>query len=223
MTSLQFNITYELFANSSINLFKNELGYTMGIIDTCESYSLYDLFDASLIARNEFLQTMYYLRLNHMDDTVEQVVTNNLCVDFNPQDDWNLFTAYKHSDPDILSFDQRNELSKKGMKDEIYRDILIEYFEAFEHMEVLVKNHPNNIQLNKIFNENIASCMSLYRKLRFDYTTHLSNIRMFPIFRNSSIETVAKKNYIHTEPDPIETTVTLASNLLRRSLEYVVN
>ena len=132
--------------------------------------------------------------------------------------DWNLFADTPYVDPQYgpgPTFDHQLRFLNESF---------VEILWTIEHTPPIIQNDPT---YDYIITNNIIY-LHTYLKLREKYQKYLQSIRMFSLIRNTTIEVVVDKyrqtretNMAIPDTTVIQTTVTLASNPLRRSMEYI--
>lgn len=169
-----------------------------------ELYFLNDWFLRSIcILRNCLPQNNYNDRI---DDTLYANV------------DWNLFSDTPYVDP------QYGPGPTLDHQLRFINESFVELLLKIENTPPIIQNDPT---YDYIITNNIIY-LHKYLELREKYQKYLRGIRMFSLIRNTTIEVVVDKYRQHGEPNRsiydntvIQNTVTLASNPLRRSLEYI--
>ena len=169
-------------------------------------------------SRNDFLSKLVYLRAES-----DPYITNPTNCGFNPRSDWNIFTAFKYSDPIRYRSSRRPQFTESQQISELHREILADYVGTFENVYRTVsfisprKTETSNLIRN--IKDILTDCIDTYKSFNREYRYYLHYMRTFPLLRIKSIVYVAS-NY-PTPQKIIESSLTLASNPLRRAFEYV--
>lgn len=162
-----------------------------------------------------FRNIVFGLRRNY-----QQTAPDNIDTTLYLMNDWKIFTEIKYSDPNSGSGDTF---------DQQLRHLLELMVSLLKNIEQHSRNMPRNITYEYVISTNMV-VMKQYQFLLHKYMNYLTYIRMFPRVRNTTIEYMAlqfrqkqSSSESHSEPDApvIETALTLASNPLRRAMEYI--
>ena len=198
-----------------------------GVLSDLESYDydhfyikhvVYSIDYQVYISSNDFLSKLVYLRAES-----DPYITNPTNCGFNPRLDWNIFTAFKYSDPIRYRSSRRPQFTESQKISELHREILADYVGTFENVyrtvSFITSNDPETSNFIRNIKDTLTECIDKYKSFNREYRYYLHSMRTFTLLRIKSIVYVASK--YPTPPKFIESSVTLASNPLRRALEYV--
>lgn len=215
-SQLTQSIVEEVYSKTSIEVFIQEIEYTIKHMGP--KFFMYNLYARITQATDDFPIILDELLTSNpdIDPTVYPFST------FNPKTYWILFTFAKNTEPTTLSPEQRNNLTQHELECEITREIIGKYITSFEKLSTLTVPSSEQDRFDKLIRDYVTPCIYLYYKWCLRYTTYLQNLYSLPRIRHCSIETVAHKRASNMSTKQIESTITLASNPLRRAFEYVL-
>ena len=214
MNRRQTQISNRIYANSCVSMCNNELNEVLFSVD--KTYGL-RLSSSMTLACEEANHHMMFLRL-YADE--HRMIYRKSINRYDPRTDWALFAPFNYCDHDLFtSYAERNTMNIKDLKKEIYRDLVMDIISIFEKLETcpLLKTEDCD------FMDNVYDCLYLYRELRTQCEAYLASIRIFCLIRTKSIRHIAStyKTIGSPEKGIVSKVVSLGSNPMRRSLEYV--
>jgi hypothetical protein len=162
-----------------------------------------------------FRNIVFGLRRNYHTSSPENIDTT-----LYPMNDWKIFTETKYSDPNSDpgdTFDQQ------------LRHLLKLMVSLLKDIEQTPWHIAKDVTFDYVISTNMVD-VTQYMGLFHKYLEYLTHIRMFPLMRQATIEYMvdqfrkqqsAEELPSETNTHVIEKTLTLASNPLRRAMEYM--
>jgi hypothetical protein len=154
-----------------------------------------------------FRKLIYFLRYNTVIEPEENINT-----ELYPETDWNIFTDEPYGDP--------KDCHGTTLEQQI-RFIIGSFVELMIKIDQTPPSQPDTTY-EYIINSNLKY-LHQYLTLRDKYIQHTKDICIYSLLREETISYGVQCFQKHIEKDnsPIEISIILASNPLRRAMEYV--